>query len=225
MSADTPAHRIENREPSAYLKGAVERNTHMAANPEQRYTLEEYLELDRTSEERLEFWDGEIFCMSGGSEWHYEIESNIHSFLKTSLRARGCRIFTGNVRVKVPSAPPYRYADVSALCGEAATFEDIGGADALVNPQLLVEVLSPSTENYDRVKKFTHYKSIPTLREYLLVAQHRPHVTRLFKQDDGTWIHTEANELEATLTLASIGCDLPLAEIYAGVRFDDKTNA
>src|SRR3954471_16897531 len=162
----------------------------MAANPERRYTLEEYLELDRTSEERLEFWDGEVFCMSGGSEWHYEIESNIHSFLKVSLRARGCRVLTGNVRIKVPTAPPYRYADVSALCGEA-TFEEIGGVDALVNPQLIVEVLSPSTEAYDRGDKFLHYQSISTLREYLLVAQHQSHVTHLFKQDDGKWIYTD----------------------------------
>lgn len=184
MSADTPAYRIENRQHSAYLNDAVERNTDMAANPGRRYTLEEYLELDRTSEERLEFWDGEVFRMSGGSEWHYEIESNIRSFLKTSLRTRGCRVFTGNVRVKVPSAPPYRYADVSALCGKAE-FEEIGGVDALVNPQLLVEVLSRSTEAYDRGDKFSHYKSIPTLRECLLVAQHRPHVTHLFKDDDG----------------------------------------
>src|SRR5918912_3168639 len=108
------------------------------------------------------------------------------------------------------SAPPYRYADVSALCGEAAAFEEIGGADALVNPQLLVEVLSPSAENYDRVKKFTHYKSIPTLREYLLVEQQRPHVTRLFEQEDGLWVHTEVNDLESTLTLTSLGCELPL---------------
>ena len=83
-----------------------------------------------------------------------------------------------------------------------------------------MEVLSPSTEAYDRGEKFTHYKSIPTLREYLLVAQHRPHVTRLYKQDDGKWIHTEANELDATLTLDSLGCDLPLVEIYQGVSFD-----
>jgi Uma2 family endonuclease len=191
----------------------------MAANPERRYTLEEYLELDRTSEERLEFWHSEIFCMSGGSEHHYEIESNIVTFLKTSLRDRGCRAYTGNVRIKVPTAPPYRYADVSALCGEA-TFEEIGGVDALVNPQLIVEVLSPSTEAYDRGDKFTHYKSVPTLREYLLVAQHRPHVTRLFKQDDGTWVHTEVNDLESTLALTSLGCELPLTEIYAGVSFD-----
>jgi Uma2 family endonuclease len=191
----------------------------MAANPERRYTLEEYLELDRTSEERLEFRNGEVFCMSGGSEWHYEIEGNIFAFLRSRLRERGCRAFTGNVRIKVPSAPPYRYADVSALCGEAK-FEEIGGVDALVNPQLLIEVLSDSTEAYDRGDKFLHYKSIPTLREYLLVAQHEPHVTHLYKQDDGLWIHTDVNDMGAALTLTSLGCELPLTEIYAGVSFD-----
>jgi Uma2 family endonuclease len=191
----------------------------MAANPERRYTLEEYLELDRTSEERLEFWDGEVFCMSGGSEAHDEIESNLIAFLKPQLRTRGCRVFTAEMRIKVPSAPPYRYGDFSALCGEAE-FEEIGGVATLVNPQLIVEVLSPSTEAYDRGDKFSHYKSIPTLREYLLVAQHRPHVTHLFKQDDGNWIHTEANDLDSTLKLGSLGCDLPVSEIYQGVSFD-----
>jgi Uma2 family endonuclease len=221
-SAATPAQKFENFERTAYLKDAVERNNVMAANPERRYTLEEYLELDRTSEERLEFWDGEVFCMSGGSDAHLEIEVNLVAYLSPQLRERGCRVFTGNVRIKVPSAPPYRYADFSALCGKAE-FEKIGGVDALTNPQLLVEVLSPSTEAYDRVDKFTHYKSIPALGEYLLVAQHRPHVTRLFKQGDGLWIHTELNDLEATLELTSLGCELPLSEIYRGVNFDAPT--
>jgi Uma2 family endonuclease len=85
---------------------------------------------------------------------------------------------------------------------------------------LIVEVLSPSTEAYDRGDKFTHYKSIPTLREYLLVAQHRPHVTHLYKQGDGTWIHTEANDLASTVELSSLNCELPLSEIYQGVSFD-----
>jgi Uma2 family endonuclease len=196
----------------------------MAANPERRYTLEEYLELDRTSEERLEFWDGEVFCMSGGSEEHDEIETNLLAFLKPRLRARDCRVFSSNMRIKVPSAPPYRYADFSALCGEAQ-FVEVGGVDALTNPTLIVEVLSPSTETYDRVDKFTHYKSIPTFREYLLVAQHRPHVTHLFKQDDGTWIHSEANALDSTIKLTSLDCDLPLSEIYSGVSFDAGTPA
>jgi len=188
----------------------------MAANPEKRYTMEEYLELDRTSEERLEFWNGEIFCMSGGSEAHVEIEGNIFAFLKIQLRERGCRAFLGNVRIKVPSAPPYRYADVSALCGKAE-FEEIGGVDALVNPQLIVEVLSDSTEAYDRGEKFTHYKSIPTLREYLLVSQKRPHVTHLFKDDDGKWIHSEVNDLESPVSLQTLSCELPMSEIYRDV--------
>lgn len=195
----------------------------MAANPERRYTLEEYFELERTSEERLEFRDGEVFCMSGVSEQHAEIETNLIVSFKSRLGTCGCRVFPANVRIKVPSAPPYRYPDLSVLCGGAAEFEKIGGVDTLVNPQLIVEVLSPSTEAYDRGDKFTHYKSIQTLREYLLVAQHRPHVTHLFRQDDGTWIHTEANEMEATLRLGSLGCDLHLTEIYAGVSFDNST--
>jgi Uma2 family endonuclease len=201
----------------------VERNTIMAANPERRYTLEEYLELDRTSEERLEFWDGEVFRMSGGNEAHVEIESNLVAFLKPQLRERGCRVFPAEMRIKVPSAPPYRYADFSALCGKAE-FEEIGGVDTLINPQLIVEVLSPSTETYDRVDKFTHYKSIPTLREYLLVAQHRPHVTRLFKDDDGKWIHSEVNDLESSLRLQSLDCELPMREVYRDVNFDPPEN-
>lgn len=194
----------------------------MAANPERRYTLEEYLELERTSEERFEFWNGEIFCMSGASQAHDRILINSIVHLSTRLDAAKCRVFSSDMRIKVPSAPPYRYADLSALCGEAR-FEEIGGVDALTNPQLIVEVLSPSTETYDRVDKFTHYKSIETFGEYLLVAQHRPHVTHLYKQSDGTWIYAEANDLEATLSLSSVGCELPLSEIYRGVSFDAET--
>lgn len=191
----------------------------MAANPERRYTLEEYLELDRTSEERLEFWDGEVFCMSGGSRSHDRIIINCISKLGARLDASKCQVFSVDMRIKVPSAPPYRYGDLSALCGEAE-FEKVSGVDTLVNPQLIVEVLSPSTEAYDRVDKFTHYKSIPTFCEYLLVAQHRPHVTHLFKEDDGKWIHEEVNDLDSSVHLRSVGCELPMSEIYSGVTFD-----
>ena len=191
----------------------------MVANPQRRYTLEEYFELERKSEERFEFWDGEVYCMSGVSEEHAEIETNLIVSLKSRLRARGCRVFPANVRIKVPSAPPYRYADISALCGEAE-FEEIGGVDALTNPALIVEVLSPSTEGYDRVDKFTHYKSVPSFGEYLLVAQHRPHVTHLVRRDDGLWVHNEYNDLEATLKLSSLGCELSMREVYENVSFD-----
>ena len=196
----------------------------MAANPELRYTLEEYFELERTSEERFEFWNGEVFCMSGASQAHDRIIVNFIVHLSAKLDAIKCRVFSSDMRIRVPSAPPYRYADLSALCGEAR-FEEIGGVDALVNPQLIVEVLSPSTEAYDRGDKFTHYKSIPTLSEYLLVAQHRPHVTHLYKQPDATWIYAEANDLAATVELVTLNCDLPLNEIYRGVSFDAETAA
>jgi hypothetical protein len=152
-SADTLVERIENRQQSAYFNNAVERNTNMAANPERRYTLEEYLELDRTSEERFEFWDGEVFCMSGASQAHDHILVNCIVALSAKLDAAKCRVFSSNMRIKVPSAPPYRYADLSVLCGKAE-FEEIGGVDASVNPQLIIEVLSPSTEAYDRGDKF-----------------------------------------------------------------------
>ena len=191
----------------------------MAANPERRYTLEEYLELDRTSEERLEFWDGEVFCMSGGSRSHDRIIINCITKLSARLDASKCQVFSADMRIKVPSAPPYRYGDVSVLCGEAA-FEEVSGVDTLVNPQLIVEVLSPSTEAYDRGDKFTHYTSIETLREYLLVAQHRPHVTHLVRQDDGTWNHSQVNDLESSVHLHSLGCELPMGEIYRDVTFD-----
>jgi Uma2 family endonuclease len=191
----------------------------MVANPTRRYTLEEYFELERTSEERFEFWHGEVFCMSGASANHERILRNMLVHLTLKLGGRGCEAFTSNIRIKVPSAPPYRYADLSALCGEAQ-FEEIGGVDTLTNPTLIVEVLSPSTEAYNRGDKFTHYQSILSFSEYLLVAQHRPHVTRLFRQDDGTWVHTEVNDLNSVLKLSSLDCELPLSEIYLNVSFD-----
>jgi Uma2 family endonuclease len=105
--------------------------------PKQKYTLEEYYELDRNSEERLEYWDGEIFSMSGVSDQHDQIEGNLHFNLRSRLEGRGCRVFRANMRIKVPSIPPYRYGDLSALCGKPQ-FEKIGGVDVLTNPSLII---------------------------------------------------------------------------------------
>ena len=196
----------------------------MAAHLERRYTLEEYLELDRTAEERFEFWQGEVFCMSGVSEAHAEIEINLTVALRYRLSGRKCRIFPAIIRIKVPTAPPYRYADLSALCGEAQ-FETIGGVDALTNPALLVEVLSPSTESYDRDEKFARYKSIPNLREYLLVAQDRPFVTQLVKRDDGEWLYRDFYALESLVKLESLDCEITLREIYQNVAFATPTDS
>src|SRR2546421_7497242 len=190
----------------------------MSAQTKPRYTLEEYFELERKSEERYEYWDGEVFCMSGVSPEHDQIESNLNFHLRAKLTGRNCRVFLANMRIKVPSAPPYRYADLSALCGEAQ-FEEIGGVRAVTNPTLMIEVLSSSTEAYDRGDKFTHYQSIPSFREYLLVAQHRPHVTHLVKQLDGSWIHSEHNDLSAVVKLTSLNCELPMSEVYENISF------
>lgn len=190
----------------------------MPAQPKIRYTLEEYLELDKNSDERFEYWDGEVFLMSGVSDEHDSIEGNLHFLLRLQLAGKNCRAFLANMRIKVPSLPPYRYGDLSALCGQAR-FEKIGGVDVLTNPALIIEVLSTSTEAYDRVDKFTHYKSIPSFREYLLVAQHRPHITQFIKQDDGVWIHREFNDLNDVVRLDSMACEFSLSEVYQDVSF------
>lgn len=195
----------------------------MAANPEKRYTLEEYLELDFHSDERLEFWDGEIYNMSGVSANHAVIEINLIVALHAKLSGRRCRIFPANMRIKVPTLPPYRYGDLSALCGEPQ-YEKIGGLDTLLNPALIIEVLSASTEAHDRGEKFSHYQSIASFSEYLLIAQHRPHIVHLTKRDDQSWTHRELSDLSAVLHLHSLDCQLALSEIYENVSFEASAN-
>ena len=191
----------------------------MSAIPKLKYSVEEYLKLDQESEARLEFWDGEIFDMSGVNNEHDQIEGNIFLHLKLRTKDRGCRVFTANMRIQVPSMPPYRYGDVSALCG-IPQYVKVGGVDALTNPALIIEVLSDSTESYDRGEKFSHYKSIPNFQEYLLIAHHRPNVSQFTRQPDGTWIHREFSQLEDVIQLYSLNCELSLREIYENVSFD-----
>lgn len=192
----------------------------MSALPKRKYTLEEYFDLIQTAEGRWEYWDGELFDMSGASEAHYAIEGNFIAFLKLQLIAKGCTVFPSNIAINVPSLPPFRFGDFAALCGQAV-FEKIGGIDVLTNPALIVEILSKSTEAYDRGDKFSHYKSIPSFCEYLLVAQHRPHVSHFIKQADGSWKHYEYNSLEEVVTLASVQVTIQLQDMYLGVIFDD----
>ncbi len=125
----------------------------------QKCTLEEYAELEKSSEERLEYFDGNVWSMAGASPKHEEIVANTITELKNKLRGKNCRVFGSNLRVKVPIYKPYRYPDVTALC-EQPIFEDFYGLEVLVNPGLIVEILSPSTEAFDQSDKFTYYKSI-----------------------------------------------------------------
>jgi Uma2 family endonuclease len=191
----------------------------MTTKRERRYTLDEYLALERESEVKYEYWDGEIFAMSGGTLAHDQIMGNMFNALREKLQGRDCRLFTNNMQIKVPAAPPYRYADGSVVCGTVEV-ERFNGSDLLLNPLLLYEVLSPTTEAFDRGDKFTYYKSIPTFREYLLIAQHRTHITHYVKQADATWGYEEANDLRRNIHLATLDCDLAMGALYMGVSFE-----
>ena len=182
-----------------------------------RYTLEGYLALERASEERYEYFDGEVFNMSGGTFEHEQIVSNILHHLRNKVNRR-CRVMPSNIRLKVPSFPPYRYGDVAALCDKPQR-EKIGGFDVLTNPALIVEVLSSSTGDYDRGDKFTYYKSIESFREYSLIAQHRAHVTHFSKDEKGTWVYEEINDLEGFVYLPTLDCELSLRDVYEDVEF------
>lgn len=190
----------------------------MSTQPHRRYTLEEYFALELASEEKYEYFDGEVFNMSGGSPEHEEVIGNIYAVLKQHARDKGCRIFLSGLRVKVPNQPPYRYPDLTALC-DTPRYEKIGGLNALTNPSLIVEVLSPTTEAYDRGDKFTHYKSIKSFAEYLLIAQHRPHATHYVKQVDGSWSYEEVNDSAASLLLVTLDCELEMRDVYEDVEF------
>ncbi len=195
----------------------------MSSQPSRKYTLEEYFELELASEEKYEFWNGEVFCMSGVSLAHSQIEGNLMFGMRTQLDKHGCRVFPANLRVKVPAYPPYRYPDLTALCG-SPEIENVGGLDMLVNPALIAEVLSTSTEAFDRGDKFTYYKSVASFSEYLLVAQHRPHVSQFVRGENGAWTFREFNDLVESVRCASVPCVLALKEIYRDVVFESATH-
>ncbi len=194
----------------------------MTAQPERKYTLEEYFEIERGSEEKFEFWDGNIWCMAGASPEHERIVINAGAHLRELFRGRGCSVFGSNLKVKVPVYTPYRYPDLSVYCGEGI-YETMGGMDVLTNPQMLIEVLSASTEAFDRGEKFTYYKSIESFTEYLLIAVTRPHVTQFIKQSEREWIQREAIGMDGKLFLETFGVEILLSEIYLDVEFPEPS--
>jgi Uma2 family endonuclease len=183
-------------------------------------TLEEYLEFDANAEGRYEYYDGEVFEMSGGSPEHALLGSRLGFLLQRELLPRNCLVYSSDVKIKVPAMPPYRYGDISALCGQPI-YEQIGNQRLLANPALIVEVLSPSTEKYDREKKFKAYKSIESLREYLLIWQDEKFVTLYTKHNEKFWFQSQY-ETGETLNLESLDCELSVNEIYQGIVFEGE---
>lgn len=191
----------------------------MTALPKHKYTLEEYFEIERESEEKYEYWDGNVWSMAGASPEHERIVSNSIFHLRTILE-RSCSVFGSNLKVKVPVYNPYRYPDLSVYCGEGI-YETMGKMEVLTNPQMLIEVLSPSTEAFDRGDKFTYYKSIESFTEYILIATNRPHVTQFIKRNELEWIQREALGLDARFFSPTFNVEISLAEIYLDVEFPD----
>jgi Uma2 family endonuclease len=189
----------------------------MVAQPRETMTEEEYLAFERASETKHEYLRGEIFAMAGASLTHATILGNTQASLHQQLRGR-CRVVSNDLRVKISARGLYTYPDIVVVCNRPQLADN--QFDTLLNPTILIEVLSPSTEAYDRGKKFGHYRTLDSLQEYLLIAHDAPLIEHFVRQDDGTWRFAAASGLEASIALPSVGCTLELADICSLVEWD-----
>ncbi len=188
----------------------------MSLQPKPRLTPEDYLALERSADFKSEYFNGEIFAMTGASESHNTIVVNVSSEIRQQLKKRPCKVYANDMRIKVDPTGLYTYPDIAVTCGKAQ-FNDTH-LDTLLNPVLIVEVLSDSTEAHDRGRKFEHYRKLGSLVEYVLIAQNRPHIESYRRQADQQWLLTECSDFDGTLRLLSIDCDLALAEVYDKVE-------
>ncbi len=210
LSSAAAAPRRRPREDRAKGADATLGSTMTAAMP-MKLTPEEYLAWERAQPEKHAYYRGEVFAMAGGSEEHNLLVFNIIALLGVALRDRPCRGYPSDMRVRVVAADLYTYPDVTIVCGN----RELDG-DTLLNPHVIFEVLSDSTEAYDRGRKFEHYRTIPSFKEYVLVSQHEVHVDHFVKQPDGSWLMRSRGPGE-TIALASVGCALPVDEVYLKV--------
>lgn len=189
----------------------------MASLPQHRMTPEEYVALEEKLGAKLEYHDGQIFAMSGASSNHSLVLVNLTSEVSPRLRNKGCRAFLNDFRVVIEVADMATYPDLSIVCGPVVPAPRY--QHSCTNPTVLFEVLSPSTEAYDRGTKFEQYRKLATLREYVLVSQTEPAVD-LFRFEDGRWSFLPIRGLDALLELTSVPLALPLADLYRDIAFD-----
>ena len=192
----------------------------MASQPKTRYTAEEYLALERSCEAKHEYYNGEVFAMSGASKWHVLIVTNLVYELQSQLKDGPCQVYATDLRVRVAPTGLYTYPDVILLCDEPRFSDE--QEDTLLNPALIIEVLSESTKDYDRGGKFERYRTVDSFVEYLLIAQDRPHVEHHTRQPDGSWLLRETNNLEDTIQVKSVPCSLRLSDIYNKIDFSSS---
>jgi len=194
----------------------------MSVESIKKFTTDDYLAFERQSEIKHELWNGELFAMAGASEAHNLIVTNVVSELRTQLKGRPCKVYSNDMRVRIAPKKAYTYPDVIVVCG-TAQFED-EYRDTLLNPTLIVEVLSPSTEAHDRGLKFESYRAIPSLQEYVLISQTKPRIERYVRQENTRfWMFDEAAGLDAGIELTALAGRLALAEVYDKIEFAPET--
>ena len=193
----------------------------MSAVPKPKLTVAEYLAIEREAEFKSEFYDGEMFAMAGASLEHNRVSENLSIEIGKRLTSGPCQSFSRDLRVRIERTGLYCYPDLVIVCGEPLMADE--DEDTLVNPCVVFEVLSPSTERYDRTIKLRHSKQLQSVQEYVLVAQDEPLCERFTRQPDGSWTHAEFVGLNATLELTAVPVAVPLADVYTRVTFPPPT--
>jgi Uma2 family endonuclease len=188
---------------------------------EKYYTPQEYLAVEEEAGYKSEYFQGEIFAMSGGSANHNRISGNLYITLETAFEGKPCEAFITGMRLLVSENGLYTYPDIMVVCGELDFVE--GRDDTVTNPVVIVEVLSKSTEGYDRGAKFELYRALQTFQDYVLVDQAKVHIEHFHKLDDGRWILQEFNQLEDVFTIETIDFDISLQQIYRRVNWEETS--
>lgn len=188
-----------------------------------RYTIAEYLQMEETARDRHEFHDGEILMMPGGTYRHSVITTNTLTTLANHLKGKPCRPLDSNMRVRIPTRRSYVYPDITIVCGPPVFDVDDPKETTIINPTVVIEVLSESTEAYDRTDKFDKYRDNPHMKEYVLISQKQPTVQTFLRQDDGSWRFNACQGMHGAAELRSVNLTLPLKEIYDGVNFEEAS--
>jgi Uma2 family endonuclease len=190
----------------------------MSAHAQTPLTEEEYFALDSAAEFKNEFYDGVMYAMAGTTPTHSLITANLTAELYQALKQRACRVYVSDLRVRA-NRNTYTYPDIAVVCGEPRLAEN--NKNTLINPTILVEVLSPSTESHHRGLKFIRYRQLESLKEYVLVSQDQPRVETYVRQPSGSWLLSEFTALDSSATFDSLECKIPLADIYHQVVFPE----
>jgi Uma2 family endonuclease len=195
-------------------------NEPAVAYQKRHYTVEEYLEMEKASTVKHEYFQGEIFAMSGAGDNHNEIFSNVFGEIAHKLKGKSCRPYGSDKRMNIPENTLFTYPDISIYCNELI-HSDVD-EDTSISPTVIIEILSPSTKNYDRGKKFNLYKDIPTLKEYIMIDSESVLVEAYYINENKNWELKEHKEITDVLSFVSLGFDVALVNIYEHVHFGTK---